>query len=142
MAAIAIKRVCFEVALLLGAWSQSAKAVCFNKDGVSVDPSKGPAISWQMEFQQASVVLIGTVVSENNIPDPKDASFWSGTLYKLNVAAILKGKAGTSIEVFTPNDSSRLPLANGARYLLFLHEEGGHLTTNACGNSARLVYPF
>jgi hypothetical protein len=138
----AIRRVCFSVALLLGVWSTNANAVCFNRDGVSVDPSKGPVIPWPTEFRQASVILIGTVVSEKNIPDPKDAGFWSGSLYTLTVEALLKGKAGTSVQVFSPNDSGRLLLVNGARYLVFLHEEGGHLTTSVCGNSAKLVNPF
>ena len=131
----------FSMALLLGVLATNAKAVCF-KDGVSVDPSNGPVIPWQTEFRQVPVILIGTVISEENVPDPKDATFWSGALYTLKVEALLKGKAGTSIQVFSPNDSGRLPLANGTRYLLFLHDEGGHLTTDACGNSAKLVSPL
>ena len=131
----------FPLRLLPGVWGTNVRAVCFTKDGVSVDPSKGPVIPWATEFRHASVILIGTVVSEKNIPDPKEPDFWSGTLHKLTVESLLKGKTGPSIQVFSPNDSGRLPLANGIRYLLFLHYEGGHLTTNACGNSAKLVYP-
>jgi len=131
----------FFAAVLLGVGGPNAEAVCFNKDGVSVDPSKGSIIPWRTEFREASVVLIGTVVSEKNIPDPKDASFWSGTLYTIRTEAILKGKGGTSVQVYSPNDSGRMPLSTGSRYVLFLHDEGGRLTTNACGNSAKLVYP-
>jgi hypothetical protein len=141
MALNAIKRACFSVALLLSVMGTNAKAVCLNKDGVSVDPSKSPFIPWPTEFRQASVILIGTVVAEKSISDPRGPELWSGTLYKLTVEALLKGKAGPSVQVFSPNDSGRLSLANGARYLLFLHDQGGHLTTNACGNSAKLVYP-
>ncbi len=140
MAPHAIKRVCLLVALL-AVWGTTATAVCFNKDGVSVDPSKGPVISWPTEFRHASVILIGTVVSEKNIPDPREPDFWSGTLYNLTVEALLKGKTAASVQVFSPNDSGRLPLAIGTRYLLFLDNEGGRLTTNACGNSAKLVHP-
>jgi hypothetical protein len=82
------------------------------------------------------------VVFEKHIPDPQDPAFWSGTLYTVTVEALLKGKTGTSVQVFSPNDSGRMLLVNGSRYLLFLHEEGGHLTANACGNSAKLVFPF
>ena len=125
----------------MGVCGATAKAVCITKDGVSVDPSKQPIIPWATEFQQSSVILIGTVVAQKNIPDSKEPEFWSGTLYDLKVEALLKGDAGRSVQVFTPNDSGRLLLLNGVRYLLFLHDEGGHLITNACGNSAKLVYP-
>jgi hypothetical protein len=130
----------FSITLLLGIWGTNAKAVCF-KDGVSVDPSKGPVIPWSIEFRQTPVILIGTVVSESNITDPADAGFWSGRLYTVKVETLLKGQAGTSVQVFSPNDSGRLPLANGTRYILFLHEAGGHLLADACGNSAKLMYP-
>jgi hypothetical protein len=120
----------------------TAKAVCFTKDGVAADPSQGPVTPWPTEFRNASVILIGTVVSEKNVPDPKEPGFWSGTLYKLTVEALLKGKTGTSVQVFSPNDSGRLPLVIGTRYLLFLDTKGGRLITNACGNSAKLAFPF
>lgn len=87
------------------------------------------------------MVLIGTVVSKNNLPDPDEPGFWSGTLYTLKTEAILKGNPSSSVQVFSPNDSGRLPLDKGTRYILFLHQIGGQLTVNACGNSAKLVYP-
>jgi hypothetical protein len=132
----------FSFALLPGIWGSTARAVCF-KDGVSVNPvSSGPVISWEAEFRQAAVVVAGTVVSEKNIPDPKEPDFWAGTLYTLRVEGWLKGKAGKLVEVFSPNDSGRLPLTTGTRYLLFLRERDGHLTADACGNSAKLGSPF
>src|ERR1017187_4718528 len=100
----------FSVALLLGTWSTAAKAVCLNKDGVAVDPSKGSVIPWRTEFRHASLIFIGTVISKKNIPDPKEPTFWSGTLYTLKVETLLKGTAGVSVQVFSPNDSGRLPL--------------------------------
>lgn len=119
-----------------------AAAVCF-KDGVSVDPSSvGPVVSWEVEFQQAALVVVGTVLSEQRIPDPKEPDFWAGTLYRLKVESVLKGRSRKSLDVFTPNDSSRLPLTKGRRYLLFLNEQDGRLIADPCGNSARLVYPF
>lgn len=131
-----------SLAILLGVLGTNAQAVCF-KDGVSVDPSStGPVIPWDTEFRQATVVVIGTVLSEENIPDPKDSGFWSGTLYKLKLERRLKGNVGDTVEVFSPNDSGRLPLAKGTRYLLFLRAEHGHLTGDACGNSSKLVSPF
>ena len=94
MARNATKRVSFLVALLVSVWGTNANAVGFNKNGVSVDPSKGPVIPWSTEFREASVILIGTVVAEKNIPDPKEPDSWSGTLYQLKVNALLKGKRG------------------------------------------------
>lgn len=136
-----IKRISVIAVLLLSTWGTTAKAVCLNKHGVAVDPSKHPVISWATEFKQASVVLIGTVAAQQNIPDPKEPDSWAGTLYKLKVESFLKGKPSSSIEVFSPNDSGRLSLTTGVRYLLFLHDQGGRLTTDSCGNSAKLVYP-
>ena len=141
MATNAIKRVCFSVALLLGVWNTNAKAVCFNKNGVSVDPSKGPVVPWPTEFRQASVILIGTVVAEKKIPVPKEPDYWSGTLYTLTVEALLKGKAIPSVQVFSSERFRTLALSITEPVPLFLHNEGGHLTTDACGNSAKLVYP-
>lgn len=129
------------IVLLTGACIP-AVAVCF-KDGVSVDPSSvGPVVSWEVEFQQAALVVVGTVLSEQRIPDPKEPDFWAGTLYRLKVESVLKGRSRESLDVFTPNDSSRLPLTKGRRYLLFLNERDGRLIADPCGNSARLVYPF
>jgi len=130
-----------QVAVSLGWWSTNTKAVCINKDGVSYDPSQVSAVPWRSEFREAAVVLIGTVVSQKSIPDTKEPTFSSGTLYTLKVEALLKGNVGASVQVFSPNDSGRLYLTAKSRYLLFLHEEGGHLTTDSCGNSAKLVYP-
>jgi hypothetical protein len=118
--------------------SSGAQAVCF-KDGVSVDPSKsGPVISWNAEFRQATAVVIATVLSAENVSDQKDPAFWSGTLYRVKIEALLKGNPRNSIDVFSANDSGRLLLATGTRYILFLEKHGEHLTANACGNSARL----
>ena len=75
MAPNAIKRASFFVALLVGVWGTNANAVCFDKNGVSADPSKAPVIPWATEFREASVILTGTVVAEKNIPDPKEPDF-------------------------------------------------------------------
>jgi hypothetical protein len=122
----------------LNAW-----AVCLNMDGVSVDPStNGPILSWGAEFRRSTLVLIGRVVTAKNIPDKEEPGFWSGTLYRIAVDTFLKGSAGASIDVFSPNDSGRLPLATGSRYLLFLQKRGGQWTADACGNSSKLDSPF
>lgn len=119
-----------------------ADAVCFKGD-VSVDPvANGPVISWDDEFRRALLVLVGTVISEKNVPDPKERGFWAGTLYKLKVEARLKGSSGVSVDVFSSNDSGRLPLARETRYVLFLRRENGQLVADPCGNSAKLVSPF
>lgn len=132
----------FSIVVLLGLWGNHAQAVCFKGD-VSVNPvSDGPVISWSAEFRQSETVLIGTVLSAKNISDPEDVGSSSGTLYKLKVDTPLKGKIVNSAEVFSPNDSGRLPLAIGNRYILFLHHEGQYWIADPCGNTAKLVYPF
>lgn len=120
----------------------TAKAVCFKGD-VSVDPvTNGPVLSWEKEFQQSLLVVIGTAISAKNLPDPQSPDFWLGTLYKLKVEARLKGSAGPSIDVFSSNDSGRLPLKRAVRYVLFLYQDNGRLMADPCGNSAKLVSPF
>lgn len=134
-------RLLILIALFAGIWIPAA-AVCFKGD-VSVDPSSsGPVISWDAEFHQSELVVIGTVYSEHQIPDSKEREFWLGTLYQLRIAQTLKGTPRKSLEVFSPNDSGRMILARGSRYLLFLNERNGRLIADPCGNSARLVYPF
>jgi hypothetical protein len=126
----AINRVWVSVALLLGICGTTAKAVCFDKDGVSVDPSKGPVIAGPTEFRNASVVLIGTVVSEKNIPDAKEPDFWSGTLYNLFGSGVQPKRFRTAAS------RNRNALPSVSRY------HGRTLTSNACGNSAKLASPF
>jgi hypothetical protein len=120
-----------------------AHAVCF-KGGVSVDPTKGPVTSWNVEFHKSQAVLIGSVGSERKIPDPENPGFWTGTVYQLKVDALLKGTVGHSVEVFSENSSGRFPLAVGSRYILFLRydSKGKYWIADSCGNAAKLVYPF
>jgi len=117
--------------------------VCF-KGNVSVDPTEGPVAPWDVEFRQSQAVLIGTVGSERNIPDPENPGFWTGTVYKLKVNALLKGTVGHSVEVFSENSSGRFPLTVGCRYVLFLRFDptGRYWIADPCGNAAKLVYPF
>lgn len=124
------------------AWAgASAQAVCLDKNGVSFDASKtGPVVSWDEEFRKAAAVVIGTVLSERNIDDSSGLRI--RTQYKLKVESRMKGSSGDTLDVFSTNDSGRVPLAKGKRYLLFLYLQDGRLTLDACGNSAKLVYPF
>jgi len=131
------------MAIALGSWTSMAHAVCFKGD-VSVDPSQGPVSPWDVEFRQSQVVLIGTVGSERNIPDPDNPGSWTGTVYKLRVNTLLKGTVGHSVQVFSENSSGRFPLTVGSRYVLFLRydSKGKYWVADPCGNAAKLVYPF
>lgn len=131
------------IGMMLGSLVTNAGAVCLNKEGISIDPSTyGPIVSWEVEFRRTELVLIGTVTSTKNVSDKDEPGLYAGTLYTIMVNSFLKGRAGVSIEVFSPNDSGRLPLAPRTRYLLFLHKEAGQWRVDACGNSAKLVSPF
>ena len=136
-----MKRAAFSLslALLLGVWAMNAQAVCF-KD---VSPSirrHGPVVS------------VEHGVSDRDSGCGRDGPFgreflsqgggFPARFYKLKLEGRLKGNVGETLEVFSPNDSGRLPLAKGTRYLLFLRKDGGYLTADACGNSAKLVSPF
>ncbi len=88
------------------------------------------------EFFRSDVVLSGTVVSVRDWP--ATGANIEGWFYRVKVTRSYRGPAREFVEVFTGNDSARLPLVNGRSYLLFAREYGGRLTIGNCGNSAEL----
>ncbi|HEY4089664.1 MAG TPA: hypothetical protein VGM43_27245 [Bryobacteraceae bacterium] len=68
--------------------------------------------------------------------------FFGATANAVCFKGEVKGSAGPTVDVFSSNDSGRLPLSGGARYILFLYQKNGRLMADPCGNSAKLVSPF
>lgn len=103
----------------------SAVAVCFKPN---------PRVC--AEFFHSDAVFVGTVVAE--IPVLAEEGFCEGWVYRLRARKTYRGPAQDMFEVFTGNDSARLPLDVGETYLLFASTSGGRLTIVGCGNSAKL----
>lgn len=89
------------------------------------------------EFFRNDAVLTGTVLAEYKVVGEDDSIY--GWTYRLRVKRVYRGHAGDEIEVFTENDSGRLPLEVGETYLLFPRTIDGRLTIGYCGNSAKLT---
>ena len=106
----------------------SAKAAC---------PHPTPAPN--SEFFKASVVVIGTVISEQVDLNPYDTSLIEGWLYRFHIERKFRGSPQEFISVYTENDNGRFPLKVGQRYLLFVFRREDRMEINGCGNSALLT---
>jgi len=79
-------------------------------------------------------VFVGTVVSVEVVPDKDDPSFIEGWRYQLRVDRPFRGMPQQTAQVHTANDSGRLILEVGHRYLLFATSQNGELQIgNDCG---------
>jgi hypothetical protein len=90
------------------------------------------------EFFKASVVVTGTVISEEVDLNPYDTSLIEGWLYHLRIERTLRGSPQEFITVYTENDNGRFPLKVGERYLLFVFRREDRMEIDGCGNSALL----
>ena len=89
------------------------------------------------EFFRANAVFVGTVVYVTQKPGGDD--FIEGWTYELKVKKKYKGIDKSIVEVFSSNDSARLPLRLGHTYLLFPEtNDDGILQIYGCGNSDEL----
>jgi hypothetical protein len=91
------------------------------------------------EFFRSDAVFVGTVVSIRDLPDPEDSDTTGGFFYRLKVATVYRGPSQETIEVYTGNDSGRLPLKLHHTHLLFASTIDGRLAIGCGGNSAELA---
>ena len=89
------------------------------------------------EFFKSDLVFVGWVSSQRDVT--AESVFDDGWSYQLQVETVFRGDAGESIEVFTPNNSSRFPLDVGGKYLLFANSAYDRIVIGDCGNSSRLA---
>jgi hypothetical protein len=89
------------------------------------------------EFFSANAVFTGRVISERYLPQglPGHDPGW---LYRLGVLKTYRGPRQAVIEVYTENNSARLPLEKGWNYLLFAYNTDKVLEVYGCGNSLEL----
>jgi hypothetical protein len=79
-----------------------------------------------MLYFRSDAVFIGQVLSTQTNKD-SDGD-WEGWAYTLKVIKSYRGADAPTMMVYTSNDSGRLPLDDGKRYLLFAFTNEGRLT--------------
>lgn len=79
-----------------------------------------------MMYFRSDAVFVGQVTATKTVPDDGDKE--GGWIYTLKVIKPYLGAAQPTIDVFTANDSGRLRLDDGKKYLLFASKEDGRLT--------------
>jgi len=107
--------------------------VCIDSAGVS-----GYRIPVEKELQQASAVVIGTVLSAKPAPEPA-AKVDDGTLYQVRVDETLQGAHYKTLDLYSENNSGRFPMDKGRQYLLFVQKNRDILYVDNCGSSGELV---
>jgi len=89
------------------------------------------------EFFKSDLVFLGTVVDVHDLPEGLNNSD-PGWLYDLRVTKMYRGPQRAQLQVFTENNSARLPLEFGRSYLLFANQGTGVPEIFGCGNSAEV----
>jgi hypothetical protein len=110
--------------LLSLAFSSAAGAACLLTD-----------YSTSAEYLRSEAVLVGSVLSERNMPGSDETDTPGGTSYLVKVLETLRGTPGSTVEIFSENSSARFPMRIGTSYLLFLYRQQGSLSADYCGNS-------
>lgn len=92
-----------------------------------------------MLFFRSDSVFTGLVTSEITHGQWIDGQDWiTGWTYKLKILHAYRGVDTPNVEVYTGNDSGRLPLKVGRKYLLFADREGSRLVIVYDGVSGTL----
>lgn len=96
-------------------------------------PNGYPTIS--EEYSSSVVVLVGKVVAHRATPFSGDGYFLDGDTYTVIPLRALKGKLGSSLDLFSENSSGRFPMRMEQKYLLFIYQDQSRLMVDNCGNS-------
>ena len=88
------------------------------------------------EYKQAQSVIIGTVVSEQHVPQSWDTL--DGINYDVHIDQKVKGKQTGEITIFNEHSARQFNLEVGRQYLLFLTNNYQHWQVLTCGNSGPL----
>ncbi len=95
--------------------------------------------STRAEYNRSEAVLVGSVLSDRNMPESDKTDTPGGTFYLVRNLETFRGTLGRTVEIFSENSSGRLPMRMGTSYLLFLYRQQGVLSADSCGNSGRLA---
>jgi hypothetical protein len=99
---------------------------------------KTDRVSEHKEAQQASSVIVGTVVAAEPVPEAWD--FLDGVNYTIRIDSKIHGKAraNTEVTVFSENSPRFFPMYVGQQYVLYLQPQYGRNQVDNCGNSHSL----
>lgn len=98
-----------------------------------------PAI--QEEYGTSKFVILGIVISKQDISSPEDPQGIDSTVYDVDVYKYFKGSTIPNLKIISENTTSRFPMEVGKKYLLFLR----FITTenksivDSCGNSGEIT---
>lgn len=92
--------------------------------------------SLEQEFQNAAMVLVGRVTSEELTPESKN--YLDGTTYTIHIEEVLRGSRLKEVRLFSANTSGRFPMQVGVSYLILAYKELERLQVDNCGNSGKI----
>ncbi len=115
-----------SLATALLALHGSAHAICAAKPSV------------REEARASDAVVLAKVKVRRLVVTPDDPEGFEATVYELDILHRHKGSTPRSIEIESPNTSSRFPMVEGKTYLLFLTAYPSGYGVDACANSAQL----
>ena len=113
-----------SIAFVVFGTPSAALAVCPEVD-YSVDA----------ECARSVAVVVAKVVSPGKVTAIELADACWLTSYTLRIKESLRGSLPKTVEMFGGTSNGCFPLVKGKSYLLFLHDELGHLSVDNCGNS-------
>ena len=90
------------------------------------------------EFARSAFVIHARVVKATVQSAPDDPAGAGATRYSLRVVEAFKGKPARTFAFDSENTSSRIPLREGRRYLLFVQGPVEQGFVDACGNSGSI----
>jgi hypothetical protein len=108
------------------------------------DGGKYPDISVSEEIQKTEFIVIGTVKSRKIVVDPKeDPEGYEAEIFHVDVEKTLYGAPPAYLDkqflrLYNDNTSSRFPMDEGQKYLLFVSSGSDGFWVNSCGNSGKL----
>jgi hypothetical protein len=93
-------------------------------------------LSLEQEFQNAAMVFVGRVASEEFTARSKNQL--DGTTYTIHVEEVLRGGSVKAVDLFSENSSGRFPMRVGGIYLILAYKELDRLQVDNCGNSGEV----
>lgn len=119
--------------VVLAAHLSGAYAVCFYPR----TERSGYKIPLKIEVRTAEAIVIGRVLSEQQLQDEADdPDSVTASDVTIKVMKKLKGTLPSTIVVRNENTSSRYPMSIGEEHILFISRTNRGTWIDSCGNSA------
>jgi hypothetical protein len=115
-----------------------AVAIVFNSTASGALTLVPRAMACMLYFRSDAVFTGKVVLVKEDYKSEDSEKFLEGTFYTLKIIKAYHGINTPTIRVYTSNDSGRLPLELGKKYLLFADKEGSKLIIADNGVSGEL----